>query len=66
MGWVRVLDKIPNVAEDILAGNNETGQVEFGFLSQVDIDNGHPKRGWWCDFSFRVTHWMYIDPLPEP
>ena len=62
MEWISVKDRLPEVSEDILAWGPE-GDVELGFLSQVDIDNGHPENGGWCDFYFTVTHWM---PLPEP
>ena len=61
MKFKSISGECPEKCKDIIGLNINTGQMEFGFVSQVDIDNGSWADGMLCDFSYEITHWAYAE-----
>lgn len=57
MEWVSVYDQLPETGVSVIGIDMESGQMEFGFRSEVDIE---PEQ--WVDFGFPLTHWAYSEP----
>jgi hypothetical protein len=55
--WNNSTKIIPKIGLDIIAFNDETWEIELGYRSAEDNHNTQ-----WLDFSFKVTHWAYINP----
>ena len=70
MDWIKCEDKLPESPDiDVIGYGDEWEEVdgvktkedlyEIGFRSAVD-DPDKPYT--WIDFSFKVTHWAYLQP----
>lgn len=55
--WHDSTKKLPEELRDVLGYNMDTNQIELGFRSELDT---HATK--WIYFSFKVTHWAYINP----
>lgn len=57
LDWIpTATGEMPDIADDVLCMNVDSGDCEFGFRSGVDTDDVY-----WADFSFPVTHWAYAN-----